>query len=75
MPLWPRLLPSRTEVERALGRFTEARIRLNAEPADRAARQELEDAVFTLCADGPALRIRGGTGCNAVRRRLAGLPG
>lgn len=44
----PLLLPTRTEVERALGRFTEARVRLTADPADEAARQAMEDAVFTL---------------------------
>ncbi|MFJ6793225.1 DUF5133 domain-containing protein [Streptomyces sp. NPDC091268] len=43
------LLPSRAEVERALGRFFDARVRLLASPADEAARLALEDAVFTLC--------------------------
>ncbi|MFJ7271688.1 DUF5133 domain-containing protein [Streptomyces sp. NPDC099050] len=46
---WPRLMPSRAQVEQALGRFTEARIRLTASPADDEARRAVEDAVFTLC--------------------------
>ncbi|WP_030723214.1 DUF5133 domain-containing protein [Streptomyces sp. NRRL F-2580] len=47
--LWPRLLPSRMEVERALGRFTEAHVQLTACLGDGQARQAVEDAVFTLC--------------------------
>ncbi|CAM5281828.1 hypothetical protein SAVIM338S_00149 [Streptomyces avidinii] len=46
---WPRLMPSRPEVERALGRFTEARVRLTESPADDEARRAVEDSVFTLC--------------------------
>ncbi|MFF4427145.1 DUF5133 domain-containing protein [Streptomyces sp. NPDC001549] len=43
-----RLLPLEADVERALGRFFDARLRLAAAPADEAARRAFEDCLFTL---------------------------
>ncbi|MEU9148613.1 DUF5133 domain-containing protein [Streptomyces sp. NPDC048349] len=48
-PPEPHLLPSLDDAEQALGRFFDARLRLAAAPTDGAARQALEDSLFTLC--------------------------
>lgn len=50
-PRWSgtRLMPTHAEVERALARFLEARVRLCAAPDDSAARRAVDDAVYTLC--------------------------
>ncbi|TDU73755.1 uncharacterized protein DUF5133 [Streptomyces sp. KS 21] len=45
----PYLLPLRTDAEKAVGRFFEARLRLTAAPADPEARRAFEDVLFTLC--------------------------
>ncbi|MFF3728149.1 DUF5133 domain-containing protein [Streptomyces erythrochromogenes] len=45
----PSLLPLEADVERALGRFFDARLRLAAAPADETARRAFEDCMFTLC--------------------------
>ncbi|WP_158710120.1 DUF5133 domain-containing protein [Streptomyces katrae] len=45
----PYLLPLRTDAEKTLGRFFEARLRLTAAPADPDARRAFEDVLFTLC--------------------------
>ncbi|MEU9107393.1 DUF5133 domain-containing protein [Streptomyces xanthophaeus] len=48
-PPSPCLLPLRSDAERAVGRFIEARLRLKAAPADPRARRVFEDCLFTLC--------------------------
>ncbi|MEU9107383.1 DUF5133 domain-containing protein [Streptomyces xanthophaeus] len=45
----PVLMPTREEVDKALARFVDARVRLCAAPADSAARRAVDDAVYTLC--------------------------
>ncbi|WP_159040671.1 MULTISPECIES: DUF5133 domain-containing protein [unclassified Streptomyces] len=43
-----RLLPLEADVERALTRFFDARLRLAAAPGDATARRAFEDSLFTL---------------------------
>ncbi|MEU8943473.1 DUF5133 domain-containing protein [Streptomyces goshikiensis] len=43
------LMPTRTDAERALGRFFDARIRLSAAPDDPDARRAVDDAIYSLC--------------------------
>ncbi|MFD3543402.1 DUF5133 domain-containing protein [Streptomyces sp. NPDC058662] len=45
----PYLMPTRADAEQALTRFFDARLRLDAEPAEPAAHQALDDALYTLC--------------------------
>ncbi|GGY90095.1 DUF5133 domain-containing protein [Streptomyces avidinii] len=45
----PFLMPTRTDAERALGKFFDARIRLRAAPDDPDARRAVDDAIYTLC--------------------------
>ncbi|MFJ9552055.1 DUF5133 domain-containing protein [Streptomyces erythrochromogenes] len=45
-----RLAPDSEETEQSIGRFYAARVRLIAEPTDETARQEIENALYALCA-------------------------
>ncbi|MGW6858389.1 DUF5133 domain-containing protein [Streptomyces xanthophaeus] len=45
----PVLMSTREDVDKALARFFEARVRLCAAPQDSEARQAVDDAVYRLC--------------------------
>ncbi|MDX3539955.1 DUF5133 domain-containing protein [Streptomyces sp. MB09-01] len=48
-PSGPYLVPLRADAEKALGRYFEDCLRLQAAPADADARRAFEDSLFTLC--------------------------